>query len=597
MGYGAHAKRVPARGGSVLTDVNIYKIGFIGKTERGFTNVQHTDIYSFKDYETKCGLYGDGTYYLPYVVESFFKELNSQNNPVEVKVLGHTPSDAVQATYSMVDQDATPSPLWTVKAGRKNVADKSAFGNKIAVKVTADLTRQTMKLTTDTSATPTTALLDSVDGLVVGNYVQFYNGTATEVAKILTINPITRAITFAALVATFTAVLTTVSRVDIDLRVAVKNPKGEYEEKERWIGTHVLSSTIGIAGMVNDPVSGSDYIIMTHNASNDTTDMTKIVPAVLSSWTALTSGADGTISNIAATYNTLLSTYMVDTDMTFLIAPELTSTDHHANMAAWTTDGYKCMYYAHAANEAAEAALKTFGGTLRKGITFAMMPSDKWVEITNPVDDNKKQIPKTGIDAAFWFNTYAKFGESKVASGNKSEMVLNCPDRLVDTNAIVHDDYLGVGDRLIRNYSVNICRYRLGVGITNNSARTFSTDLGYKYQNQIMQFLLYKKSIINYLQSIEQDKGGVTSQNAHYRAVWKYMNNKFKAGHLAVVQKEDGTYSDFNDVCIIVNDFSINTLADLANGIEQLFLQFVAPPPIEEPILQLASAGVTSISG
>jgi len=53
----------------------------------------------------------------------------------------------------------------------------------------------------------------------------------------------------------------------------------------------------------------------------------------------------------------------------------------------------------------------------------------------------------------------------------------------------------------------------------------------------------------------------------------------------------------FSDVCIIVNDFSINTLANINNGIEEIFLQFIAPGVIEEPILSLASAGVTAVKG
>ena len=36
MGYGASAKRVPARGGGQLIDADVYKIGMIGQTERSF---------------------------------------------------------------------------------------------------------------------------------------------------------------------------------------------------------------------------------------------------------------------------------------------------------------------------------------------------------------------------------------------------------------------------------------------------------------------------------------------------------------------------------------------------------------------------------
>ena len=595
MGYGARARRVPARGSGQLTDVDVYKIGVVGRTERGFENVLHNEIYSMDDYAVKCGLYGDGTDYVGYVVRSFFKEL-SQDNPVEMKVLGYVAADAANATYSMLDQDGTPEALWTIKAGRKNVLDKSAFGNKIAVQVSTS-ENVSMVATSSPGATPTSAVLDSVDNLEVGNYIHFVEGVNEDVEVITAITPSTKTITFAAMTGTYTTAAT-ITRVDVDLKVAVKDPQGNYEQKENWVFPHAISSTIGIAGAVNDTVTGSDYIVMAHNASNTTPDAADQYPATLSTWTPLTSGSDGTGPN-DANWDTLIDTYFDDDDIMILLSPESTSTTHNQNMADWASDGYKCMYYAQAANEATEATLKNFGALMRKNVTFAMLPSDKWIEVDNPVSsvDGKIQIPKVGIDAAHWFNTYAVYGESKVAAGNKPEMVLKTNDTLVDTNELVHNDVLGVGDRLIRKYSINICRFRRGVGITNNSARTFSTDDGYKYQNQIMQWLLYKKSIKTYLESIEQDKSGIRAQESHYNKVWGYMFNKFRAGHIYQGQKEDGSLTSFEEACIIVNDFSINTLANIANGIEEIFVQFIAPPPIEEPILSLASASVTTVKG
>ncbi len=594
MGYGAHATRTPARGGSGLTDVNIYKLGILGRPERGFEHLILDEIYSFDEYSKKCGRFGDGTDYIGYVVKSFFDEL-SKDNPVEVKVLGYVATDAVQATYDMLDQDATAEALWTIKAGRKNVNDKSAFGNKIAVKVTTSA-NVTFTTTSSPGATPTSAVLDDVTNLEIGNYIRFLEGVNDDTEVITAINTTTKTITFAAMAGTYTTAVA-ISRIDVDLRIAVEDDKGNYEEKERWVYPHALSSTIGIAGEVNDTESGSDYIIMTHNSGNTTADAADQIPANLTTWTPLTSGSDGAIAASDSLYNTLLSTYFTDTDITFLLSPESSSTDHNTNMATWSTDGYKCMYYAQAASGALEASLKNVGSVLRKGITFSMLPSDKWIYVDDLRTDGKKLIPKVGIDAAHWFNTYAKFGESKVSAGNKPEMVLATSGPLDNTNGLVHDDYLGVGDRLIRNYSINICKFTRGVGITNNSARTFSTDNGYKYQNQIMQFLLYKRSIVAYLQSIEQDRAGSNAQNTHYRAVWAYMKRKYDAGHFYIGQKEDGSSTGFSDVVTIVNDFSINTLANIANGIEQMLLQFIAPPPIEEPILLLASAPVTAVKG
>lgn len=598
--YGSHARRVPALGGAVLTDIDIFKVMLLGKTERGIVDagglpVVMDQIYSMNDFYPKCGGF-NSSYYAGYVAQSFYDELEQQNS-CEMKVLSYVDAAAAQAGYEIMDTASSAVKLFDAKAGRKGLVDKSAFGNKIALK--SSMTEAiTAKIISDIATGATSAVLDNVDNIGVGNIIKFIDTAAplTAYVVVLTVVPATKTITFAALTlaSTLPVATTTAYRQDWKLEVGVKDSLDNYQLKETWEAPLVKSNTLGLAGLVNDVTDGSDYIILTLNASN-TSAAIDSDPAVLSTWTPLTGGSDGSAA-ADANWKTLAETYLASTEFTIMLAPESASVAHNDNMVSFCTNGYKGMYYVQAANGATEATLKNVGASLRGSIRFGMIPSDKWISVDDPTTlGGKKSIPKVGIDAALWFNTYAKFGESKVAAGNKSEMVLRSSDTLLDSNGLVHDDAAGVGGRLIRNYSVNICRYRRGKGITNNSARTLSTDDGYKFQNQIMQFILYSRSIVTYLREIEQDKSGKSSQEQHFTAVWTYMSKKYKAGHLYIGQKEDGSTTTFNDVCIIVNDFSINTLANINNGIEEIFMQFVAVPPIEEPILSLASAGVTSV--
>ena len=623
MTYGARAQRKPALGGSGLADIDIYKVLLLGKTERGivYANglpVVHDEIYSMNDFYPRCGGFNT-SYYAAYVAQSFFDELERSIN-CEMKVLSYVDAAATQATYSILDEGGIK--IFDIKAGRLGLSDKSAFGNKIGIKI-SHVEEITMTMTGDLSIGAVSAILDSVDNLKVGYYVKFVEGSVEQVRKILTVTPSTKTITFkdisgsggslasasasasssasvspsvspSAEDVVFSSAGTTIYRLDWKLEVAVKDELGDYQKQEDREFPFSNSNTVGMADEVNDTESGSNYVILAVNTAN-TSWPRDIMPAALTSWTAFSGGADGTAATDSI-WNTLATTYLEDTEHTILLAPESTSITHNGNMITFTTDGYKSMYYAQAANEANEATLKNFGASLRGSIKFGMLPSDKWLKVNDPLASGGfKEIPKVGVDAAFWFNTYYKFGEAKVAAGNKSEMVLKTTGKLVDTNGLVHDDSSGVGGRLIRNYSVNICRYRRGIGITNNSARTFSTDDGYKYQHQIMMWLLYSRSIVEYLRTVEQDPAGRVAQLSHYNVVWAYMRNKYKAGFLYQGQKEDGSNTTFEDVCIIVNDFTINTLANINNGIEETFMQFVAPAVIEEPILSLASAGVTTV--
>lgn len=598
MGYGARAQRVPAKGGSTLTDIDIYKIALLCKTERGIVDsngypVVQDEIYSMNDAYKRCGGF-NSSYYGNYILQSFYDELEDSIN-CEAKVLSYVDTSAAQATYSILDGAGTL--IFTIKAGRRGLNDKSAFGNKEAIKIT-QIEDITMKLTAELADAATTATLDNVDNLEVGNYIKFEEGSDVEVRAITAVNTSTKTVTFAALTESggFSVSGTTVYRLDWKLEIAVKDDLGNYQKLETWEEPFAKSDTIGLAGDVNDTEAGSNFVVLAVNSSN-TSNPDDQIPAELTTWTALTGGSDGSAPS-DSTWDTLADTYLASEEFTILLAPESTSTTHNGNMLGFCTDGYKGIYYAQSSNAATEDTLKNFGATLRGGIKFGMLPIDKWIAVNDPTKvSGTKDIPMVGIAAAHWFNTYFKYGESKVAAGNKSEMVLKASGNLRNSNGLVHDDVDGVGGRLIRNYSVNIGKFTRGKGITINSARTFSTDNGYKFQNQLFQWILYSRSIVAFLRDVEQDRSGINSMVSHRNAVLMYMKKKYAAGHLFKGQKEDGSYTKFEDVCIIVNDFTINTLANISNGIEEIFLQFVAVPPIEEIILSLASAGVTTVSG
>lgn len=597
MAYGANVRRVPALGGATLTDVDIYKVLLLGQTERGIVDedglpLLMDQIYSMNDFYPKCGGF-NRSYKAAYIAESFFKELES-NVSCEMKVLSNVAIDATQATYAMMDQAGTAAKIFDVNAGRKGLADKSAFGDKIAIRAIAK-EDVTMKMTASAAISDTVAYLDGVDNLSVGNFLKFDDGVNEEVKIITQVSPSEKKVTFAAFAATFNKLVdTVVSRIDLNVEVAVKDETGNYQKKEDWTFPFTKSNTTGIAGEINDSVTGSNYIYLVLDETNASVPA-DVIPATLSSWTALTGGSDGTPAT-DSNWKTLAETYLESAEFSIMLAPESSSIIHNQNMLEFCTEAYKGMYYAQAANGAAAEALQNFGASMRGSVKFGMLPSDKWIKVEDPTQINGTlDIPKVGVDAAHWFNTYNRYGESKVAAGNKSEMVLKTRATLLDSNGLVHDDRAGVGDRLIRNYSVNICKYTRGKGITNNSARTFSIDPGYKYQHQIMMFILYARSILVYLKEIEQDRAGAVAQEQHYNVIWTYMKKKFDGGHLFIGQKEDGTFTQFSDVCIIINDFSINTFANIANGIEEIFLQFVAPGVIEEPVLSLASAGITTV--
>jgi hypothetical protein len=119
--YGASVRRAAARGGSTLTDVDIYKIMFLCKTERGIVNADgdpfiQDEIYSMDDFYNKCGGF-NSSYYGSYIAQSFYDELDNDIN-CEMKVMSPVDAAAVQATYAIMDQTSSPVKIFDIKSGR-----------------------------------------------------------------------------------------------------------------------------------------------------------------------------------------------------------------------------------------------------------------------------------------------------------------------------------------------------------------------------------------------------------------------------------------------------------------------------------------------
>ncbi len=582
MAYGAQAKRVDAKITSLVADVDLYKIGLLGKTERGISGIIK-EINSFGMYEKMCGSYQSGNM-TAYVAKTFFDTLKS-GVQVEMKVATHVASDAVQAFYNA---ENTSNDCLALKAACLGKADKSAYGNRINFKITKTEEFQ-YKLSAEIAITGTSATLVSVEGLAVGQFVRIDNTTVNETKKILTLNSNTKTITFSALanVAAMSVATTTVYRQDIKLEVGLADVNGFVNLVETWERMAWTTDAINIINTTRD----NSYWLLASAIAFVEVDAAAI-PKNVTTWTPLATGVDGTTSTdvqmeaIADLYD--------DEDISILISPAFTTTAYNLYLADKASENCDYIYYVNIPENATEATLKALGATLRKTYQFGIIPMDKWFEMYDPLNPSLViNVPNIGILAAHYFNEYSANGVGRVAAGNRTPInTILIPD---DDNGLIHDDKAGTGDMLIRNYSVNIGRFKSGVGTTINSARTLATDKGYCFQNQIMGFLLIKKSIYAYLQSIEQDSSGVDAQELHYNAIWTYCKKKYDSNVFYKGQKEDGTKTEMKDVVTIVNDFSINTLTDIANGKETNFLQVVFVPPIEEPILDLASAPVTSI--
>jgi len=592
--YGTNVYRGTPKGISGLSGVNFLHVNVIGKFLRGIVDsngnpVVTENIFTTTDMERSLGGY-NSTYFAPYVIRALFGGLIDRlQGEVEAKCIGFVSGSAAQAVGAINDIASTPLKLFDIKAARKNLVDKSAFGNKISYKIlrseTTKLNLKSDMLTNGTAFTP-----DSIDNLKVGYFVRFNDGTNNVIRSITAIDTITGIVTLASGVGVgiiFTAALTKVTRIDWNLYIAVDDEKGVPRQKESWENyPFAKSSILGIPQATNDLVAGSYYAALTY-ATNASTDPDSI-PAEVTTWTHLASGSDGaaptdsdwlTLGNVMKTYRSA-----------FWLAPESTSTTHNLNMLGITSSGLYGNYLVNIPVGATQDTLQNYGNLLRSTVQFGEIPGDKRFNTINPTTGDKLNIPNVGHVASHWFNSFLERGEEWVSAGNDYPIRTN--DELVD-NGIIASDAAGNGKRMIVDYRVNILENQPGVGIVKKSGRTLSNDGGYMYENQIMQTLLYSEEIRAYRTKQEQQPGGADKQRQAQRAVDSFMRKKYDAGKFLIFQKADKSYSTYEDVVSVVDDITTTPLADLAVGIDTIAFQFKAKPPIEFPNAEITSLSPT----
>lgn len=590
MAYGATEERVPARGFGGIEAANIYIVNVLGRFARGFSTVQR-GIFDSDQFRKNLGGF-NSSYMSPYVVKTFLDTLFTQlKGKVELRLGGYVASDATQASFIIQDNNGTPQTLFTAKCSKKNDADKSAFGNNVALK-TEIVEQLKYTLASDMATNGTTAVLTSVENLKVGYKLHLDDGVNSVDRQITSIDIVTKTVTFAAVGVgvTFTAALTTIYRLDWKLTIATKREKGNIEIEETWIRPMFKGNTDGMALATNDVNDGSYYLSLEYNASNTSPEGSDR-PAVYSSWQFLTGGSDGAVAPNDATWNTLVSKF-ADDRAAFLLAPESTSITHNLNMATYASNGQKFVYYAGIPTGATADTLTNIGASLRSVVQFGMIPFDKRFKTIDPVNDEKLEVPNIGYLAAHWFNYFSQYSENKVAAG--FDIPINTTDEVID-NGIRHNDSAGVGERLITKYSVNIGAKTTN-GIFVNSARTLSSDPGYQWQHQLMIFLIDRNTAHELDLKFEQAVGGNENQVRRAGIFRAYLRARFDAGIYYNGFLPNGKRAQFDNVIILQLDSTNNPLAQLLTGTEVMFYQFIAPYVVENPNLQIASAPLTFVA-
>jgi phage tail sheath protein FI len=256
--------------------------GIVGTFERGPLN-QATLVTSMQQFQSTFGnvpLINTTTWYS---VKAFFQRVGSGQLYI-VRVAGTTP---VKGTVTFQDQHGTP-----VNTLKVDAINEGAWGNDLSV----DIDDHSILSTTLTVDVPTltavTAFLTSTEGIEVGSYVHFYNGTNDEYVVVTIVDHSAKQITWVgALTNAYTTVNGVITTQEFSLKVYEKGTL-----VETWDG---LSMNDDVTFFVERAITSS-YVTVTDLDTTSTGYLGN--PAATSGATIMASGDDDMANIVAADY-------------------------------------------------------------------------------------------------------------------------------------------------------------------------------------------------------------------------------------------------------------------------------------------------------
>ena len=259
---------------------------FLGRAERGVPDVPVRITEPARFFE-RFGRHRTDSF-LAYAVEGFFA--NGGREAYVVRVVGTGSSPA-----SRVLDDRQGGPTLRLQAGYRGRVDPGAWGSNISVDVRDD-SQAIMQVV---SSTPTTAVVNSVEGMAVGSVVGLIDAAAaSQIRKLTAVTPATQTIAWAA-TAPVTGGLQVGSEVrTLELRLLVHYRRTATDPLELVEDWRALSMETDVAGYVvdrlNHPFTGSRYIVVTDLSGTVASGIEN--PAVVANQ-ALTGGSENAPTN------------------------------------------------------------------------------------------------------------------------------------------------------------------------------------------------------------------------------------------------------------------------------------------------------------
>lgn len=339
---------------------------------------------------------------------------------------------------------------------------------------------------------------------VQGDAIVITDGVTTDFSKLLSINPLTGAATWApplASVAAYTN-LRNVRIAKAEFRLRIATPVGDADHV---VETHDnLSMEPDVANYVearlNHPLTGSRFVRVDDLAS--ATPSGRDRPVATTGWAALQGGTEPppAATHFIGDEATHTGFNAFDAYNVQLVTCERTDPLIARAGLAYCKKRDDAMYVGAVPQGFVEGgAAVAYGQDLQEAKSYGAVYGP-WVTMLNPIglgDAPRIDIPPVGHIMGVFARIEASRGIWKAPAGDTANLlgVLDVTHRLSDAD---HTD-------LVRNGSVNGIRAVPGAGIVIDASRTLSTDPRWRYVNVRLLFNYVKSSLKQSLRWVRQE--------------------------------------------------------------------------------------------
>jgi len=593
---GVYAESIPAKKTLRVTQADFSIGGALIESERMYdTPIKVSSIEEF------ALIFGDqvtSTQYGWDAIKGFFDNAQGVDASIIIQTLAgyDTVGDVIDAVVSSRDKadDGADADAYTIQPAYKGNLQYGLGGDRIGTKFTQVDRFQSLAAASVAATGVSSATLDSVAGMRVGDIVRFEatGGTPGTVYKKLTVvNESAKEITWSG---DFESAPAAGESLNIDDVVAVKGFRvqvfkksinGIVTEVETDLGKIICSSESDVTQYyVENVFADSNYVKITEASASTLGDR---LPANDSDVTYGTGGADGT-AVVTVESQDFWSAKMDDQEIRFLMNPETTDPNLQQALIDYCKQRRDTpIVIILLPEDRSKAQLITAGQNFQGGERIPAYIIGNWVKVIDPfataVNAPYRNVPAVGHAMGAYIRSIGELGIHYVPA---TSLTL-----IRGIKGIVGDQVLDLNDRRdVMNAGVNVIQEKTGVGIKIANGVTPSTLIEAQFINQILMTNFVKISVENSLQSEENKPNAAKRIEKNRDAITLFMYNLWFKGSTGKVGEgetfgqtinPDKTLTSPDDHFEVIADAANNPVSSIEAGNQNIEVYLTTPAPAQ----------------